>query len=245
LNRGIIYEDSVDMWCWAYLHEPSTKGVCAQDRIELWCMHGGVEPSRPKLNLLESDLVWKNRTIEKANGKKIIGCQVGATCRSREWPYEHWNELFRRLKHDYHIILFDVCYRWKEISVDGIELSIDRPWDETLGKLAACDLVITPDSGFYHLSGAIRRPTVGLFGCTSGIIISRPWRWEVETHDYLQLTHDELDKSQLYPECQPICYMRWERGWRGDRYRRDGEYCSVLKQLEPARVEKYVREKLR
>jgi ADP-heptose:LPS heptosyltransferase len=138
-------------------------------------------------------------------------------------------------------VLFDVCTRWhKEIQThSNLDHSIARPWPETIGKILACDLVITPDSGFYHLTGCFKKRTLGLFGCTSGQIMSETWNWDVRTHEYLQLRHDEIDYTSL-PKgkipCQPICYMRWERGWEGDRYRKQGQYCSLMLQLQPDRV---------
>ena len=185
LSRGINYQESVDCWCWAYLHEPATIGICCQDRVELWCEHGNVEPSRPVLKLLDSDKRW--RDFYRKKYLKLIGFQIGATCRSREWPFSYWSTLARIFRENgYQVILFDVCERWRgQIDEKLVEKSIGRPWPETLGKLAACDLVITPDSGFYHLTGALKIKCLGIFGSTSGQIISRPWNWEVKTHHYV------------------------------------------------------------
>lgn len=247
LARKITYKESHCCWCWAYLHEPRTEGVVCQDRIELWCEHANVEPCRPYLAPTISDLRFMKLYKKRHRNKKIIGFQVGATCRSREWPFSYWNELAKLLlREGLHVILFDVCHRWAgEITAD-IEKSISRPWPETIGKLLSCNLVVTPDSGFYHLAGALRIKTLGLFGCTSGQIISRPWNWEVRTHDYIQLEHNEINYSKLPEECQPICYMRYERGWRADRYRgKEKIYCELMNQITPDRVFSKIKEKLR
>ena len=244
LARGIAYQDSVDCWCWAYLHEPHTHGICCQDRIELWCEHGNVEPSRPRLFYLDEDLFWRDKY--RSRHPKLIGIQVGATCRSREWPFSYWSKLCELFRIEgFHVILFDVCERWRgQINTDSIEKSIGRPWPETIGKLAACNLIITPDSGFYHLAGVFKLPTLGIFGCTSGQIISRPWTWEDNTHHYIQLEHSQIDYDRLpkakdsksRQPCQPICYMRWERGWCASRYREKIMYCSLMEQLKPITV---------
>lgn len=245
LARSITYSISVDCWCWAYLHEPATQGICSSDRIELWCQRAGVEPERPALTLLESDLVWRDKCREKLGNSKVIGIQPGATCRSREWPYQYWDVLIELCQAaGIKVVLFDVCYRWQgQIQPrENLEFSISRPWPETLGRLAALDLMVTPDSGFFHLAGAIKKRSLGLFGCTSGQIISRPWNFGQHTHDYLQLRHSEIDYDMLPKAntsgvpCMPICYMQWCRGWDGDRYRKHNEHCSLLVQLGPDRV---------
>lgn len=238
LNRGINYDLSVNMWCEAYPHEANTQGICALDRVELWCNHAQVEVSRPVLNPTPLDFVVRDRYKKKFGGKKIIGIQIGATCLSREYPYHYTNILIKMLlKCNYHIILFDVCRRWqKVIDTSNCEESIRENWYSTIGKLLACDLLITPDSGFYHLSGCLKVKTLGLFGCTSGLIISRPWQMQEVTHHYLQLQHDEIDVSKLPPTCKPICYMRWERGWDAKRYRTQNNYCAIIEQLYPQKV---------
>lgn len=244
LNRGIIYQESHCCWCWAYKHEPSTGGLVCQDRIELWCQKASVEPSRPYLKLLPGDISWRDKYQKKYAGQKLLGIQVGATCRSREWPYEYWNRFINlAAEAGWRVLLFDVCYRWlKEIAPEthvNLELSINRPWPETLGKLAACNLIITPDSGFFHLAGCLALRTLGLFGCTSGVVISRPWNWEKPTHDYLEIPAEKIDYDTLPTEprpCQPKCYMRWERGWDSKRYREKNNYCALMSALTPDMV---------
>lgn len=244
LNRGIKYALSVNMWCEAYPHEAETQGLVCQDRVELWCKHACVDVSRPLLNPTNIDLLIRDNY--KAKYKKIIGWQVGATCLSREYPYYYTNQLLRMFKqYGYHVILFDVCRRWSHvIDASQCEVSIQEDWHRTIGKLLACDLVITPDSGFYHLAGCLGIKTLGIFGCTSGQIISRPWQIDKITHHYLQLRHDEIDKSKLPATCQPICYMRWERGWSSDRYRKQNKYCAIIEQITPERVFAKVKELL-
>lgn len=239
LYTGYHYDVSLEGWCPAYLHEPNTKGICCQDRTELWCSVGGLPITRPVLTPTPEDLVIRDRYLAKKKTKYIIGIQPGATCPSREWPYAYWDTLCQLLiNKDVHIILFDVCYRWREhIRTKEIEYSIDCSWPETIGKVLACDLIISPDSGFFHLAGALKKRALGLFGCTNGEIMSRPWCIGEKTAHYLQLRHEEIETNELPDGCIPRCYMRWERGWKADRYRSDEkDYCVLLKQLSPDRV---------
>lgn len=244
--HGIHYDITIDCWCPAYLHEPATEGICCQDRTEIWCKNGNVPVTRPRLELLTQD--YEVKAWYKKQYHKIIGIQPGATCPSREWPYPYWNELVKMLKEiGVHVILFDVCRRTQgEIDYSLLETSICDDWHKTLGRMAACDLIITPDSGFYHLAGAIGAKTLGIFGCTSGQIMSRPWQMEEYTHHYLQLRHDQIDASKLPKDCQPICYMQWCRGWSADRYRKQQGrgYCAIIEQITPEMVFQKVMELL-
>jgi ADP-heptose:LPS heptosyltransferase len=242
------YDATYDMWCPAYIHEPGTKGLVCQDRIELFCLNANVSPIRPFIKLIKKDLDVKDFYKKKYKNKKIIGIQVGATCPSREYPPYLWKELIFLLQSTglFHIIVFDVCTRHlKDLEIakynGKIETSINDTWANTLGRLASCDLIITPDSGFFHLAGCLKLKTLGLFGCTSGLVTSRIWNYEEETHYYEQLKHGEINFRLLPKSCQPICYMQWCRGWKADRYRSEKkDYCSLLKQISPKRVLKRI-----
>lgn len=239
LEVGIEYKDSIDCFCPAYLEEPATEGVVCQERTELWCSHGGVPLTRPKLTPLPQDLnVFENM---KNKYQKSVGIQVGATCRSREWPFENWGKLIKMFKREgYHVYLFDVCFRWTDfIDFKDVEAIVNGPWSSVIGRILSTDLMITPDSGFYHLCGALNQRTLGLFGPTSGQVISRIWNREDPTHHFLQVDHDSIDHDELPKTsssnrpCKPICYQRWERGWDSERYRQKGEYCALIKMLTP------------
>jgi len=235
----IDYDVTIDGWCPPYLHEPATNGLVNIDRTELWCRAGGVPFSRPYLEPTEQDFAFRD-TFKKFHPGVIVGIQPGATCRSREWPYRYWNEIARLLHGlGVTVVLFDVC--WRAVGSSAIEQkyivpSISENWVSTVGKLLACDLVITPDSGFYHLAGMLRKKCLGIFGCTNGEVISRVWSMEQKTGYHCQLSIDELDYSKLHKGCNPRCYMQWSRGWNGDRYRKEGKYCSLMEQLLPEMV---------
>lgn len=240
LDVGIKYDVTIDGWCPPYLHEPATQGLVAQDRVELWCRSAELPFERPYFVPTKEDFCSMEKYRKKHTGK-IIGIQPGATCRSREWPYRHWRTLLEKFKKDgIHVVLFDVCTRvFQEIPSNLFEPSINKNWTETVGKILATDLMVTPDSGFYHLSGMLKKKCLGLFGCTNGVVISRPWKMEQITGHYLQLEHDQIDYSKLPVQngcgipCNPKCYMQWCRGWDSDRYRKQGKYCELMEQLTP------------
>lgn len=247
LMTNIKYDITVDGWCPPYLHEPATEGICCRDRVELWCQEAGVDFCRPELLPTIRDVAAREKILGRTKKySAVVGIQPGATCRSREWPYNYWDQLIKLFaQENILVILFDVCWRWLQ-AIDpkqkNLEPSINLSWTETIGRILATDLMITPDSGFYHLSGCLKKKCLGIFGCTSGQIISRPWKFEKKTGHYIQLRHSEIDYDQLPKEngcgrpCKPICYMRWERGWDAGRYRTERKYCSLMQQITPEMV---------
>jgi len=238
LKRGISYDLTYDGWCPPYLHEPATKGLVNIDRTELWCRSANVDFCRPYFTPTQGDLFFAEETKKQFKGKKIIGIQAGATCRSREYPYKYWSWLIEKFHTlGIQVILFDVCRRgFKELPVSKFFASINQPWSLTVGRILATDLMITPDSGFYHLSGMLKKKCLGIFGCTNGEVISRVWQKEIKTGYFIQLKLKEVNYNDLPHKCKPRCYMRYERGWDARYYREQGNYCHLMTQLKPKRV---------
>lgn len=238
LQKEIKYDLTYDAWCPPYLHEPGTKGLVNIDRTELWCRSANLEPCRPYLMPTPEDLFFCKETKKKFQDKKIIGIQAGATCRSREYPYKYWNWLIKKFTScDFQVMLFDVCCRgFDELPTDLFFPSINENWPLTIGRILACDLMITPDSGFFHLSGMLQKKCLGIFGCTNGEVISRVWQMHEKTGYFIQLKLNEVNYNDLPNGCKPRCYMRWERGWQADYYRKQGNYCHLMTQLKPERV---------
>ncbi len=79
-----------------------------------------------------------------------LNCHVGPKWPTKLWPQSHWQELYRRLSERY-----AVC--WQQ-SLNSVRHYID--W------LASCRLIVTCDSLGLHMSLALRKKIVALFGST-------------------------------------------------------------------------------
>ena len=79
----------------------------------------------------------------------------------RDWPEEHYKELFKLLKPHFDIILLDHS-RNKIFSdvVDACGFSLRK----ALGILSQCDGLITVDTSLLHFGAAMEVPTVAIFG---------------------------------------------------------------------------------
>ena len=126
------------------------------------------------------------------------------------------------------------------------------PWPRLAAAVAECDLVISADSGIFHLAGALGVPALGLFGPTSGEIMCRPY----PTHTWITYdpgarcrsalapggdetpaARDETGGSSspaLIPGCRPPCYCRPSRGYSPDVCGKGG--CALLWHRSPAGI---------
>jgi ADP-heptose:LPS heptosyltransferase len=102
----------------------------------------------------------------------------------------------------------------------GAYPALRLPWPELAATIAACELVISVDTGIFHLAGALSVPTLGLFGPTSGEVMCRPYP-----------THSPVTSPERPPGCDPPCYGRPERGYSKDVCGRVG--CEVLRGVTP------------
>jgi heptosyltransferase-2 len=134
----------------------------------------GNQTNYPKLEVADSHN--GSRLIEKlsasAGGKPIVVMNPFASQRVKEWPLNHWMELAESL--DRSSVLVVMCCE----NDRGIELRAKLKPDsdvvlltgltlvDFMSLLALADVVVTNDSGPLHLSHALGKPTVAIFGPT-------------------------------------------------------------------------------
>ena len=122
--------------------------------------------------------------------KKLVGIHMGASSR---WPSKVWHKeelkkfIVSLVKEGYKIILFGGSNEIKnheklvsEIRSMGINICQNNP-KNTIKEFASlvdiCDIIVCADSLALHVSLALKKPTIGLFFCTSP--------WEVEDYNLL------------------------------------------------------------
>ncbi len=222
----------VDLFCPAYRHEVETSGAVTVDRVELFCRAAGVEPSTPRLVVPENARERARRELRRAFGKSdrerhaLVGLAPYATHATRSWLGRgRLIDLARALASlGYRLVMF---HSWKcprpgrdeaLASEVGAFPALKLRWPALAAFAAECDLMISVDTGLFHLAGAVGTPTVGLFGSTSGEIMCRPYP-----------THEFLMTSDAPPGCNPPCYGRRSRGYSSEVCGRVG--CELLWRL--------------
>ncbi|MEK6898351.1 MAG: glycosyltransferase family 9 protein [Nanoarchaeota archaeon] len=137
--------------------------------------HSSLFPSNKDRKYAE-DFVKKN----KITTEKLIGIHMGADSR---WPSKVWHENnlkeFIKLaeKENYQIILFagpneteEQKILKKELDESNIKVYANNPGNsfmEFVSLVKLCKAMICSDSFALHVSLAMKKPTIGLFFCTS------------------------------------------------------------------------------
>jgi Glycosyltransferase family 9 (heptosyltransferase) len=115
--------------------------------------------------------------------QRLIAIQPGAGDANRIWPAESFRAVASALTEDPGItVLFflseaEAHFRAPGFLPDRANLRwLCEPLDRALPRLAACDLLIGNDSGFYHLAVALGLKVVGIYGSRRG---ARRWAYRL------------------------------------------------------------------
>lgn len=108
----------------------------------------------------------------RAGGRKLIAINCGRTWAVREWSVDRWQQLVDLLHQTYDatVILFGIGGPTNEYTqLRGVQSFANHrvPAREVAALIAACDLVVSIDSGPVHLAGAVGTPVVGLYGAVN------------------------------------------------------------------------------
>ncbi len=106
-----------------------------------------------------------------------IALNVGASRAYKRWPLENWVELAQVLTQAGRSIVFvgdktdaeTVAQITPTLSANFVDLSGKTSLRELASVLAACDLLISGDSGPMHLAVAVGTRTVAIFGATNPV----------------------------------------------------------------------------
>jgi hypothetical protein len=204
LDRGLHYDLEYDMFCPAFCWgEVDTDGAVVEDRGRIWCRAAEVEFSTPVWHVGEPEREWAADWLANKglDPDKLVVTQPFGTTIVRNWPEAAWHELNRALiAEGWQVLNLDVCVRTK--GLPGI-----LEWRLSLTELGAvislARLMVSGDSGLFHVAGAVGTRALGLFGLTSGEIMCRGYP--------TSLTH--FIQGEQDGGCKPPCYGRLSRGW--------------------------------
>ncbi len=109
--------------------------------------------------------------------RPVVGFVVATSRREKNWKPERYAELASRLGRDLgaSCVLLGAATPHERAAADAILAAADpRPIDalgsglrNLLGLLEACDVVVSPDTGPFHMCVAMNVPAVGLYGFTN------------------------------------------------------------------------------
>jgi ADP-heptose:LPS heptosyltransferase len=126
----------------------------------------------PPKSLIDRTLSVTGLADCRAGGQKLIAINCGRTWPVREWSFDHWQQLVDLIHEtwDATIILFGIGGSQNEYTrLHGVRLFANHRLQahEVAALVAACDLVISIDSGPVQVAGAVGTPVVGLYGAVN------------------------------------------------------------------------------
>jgi heptosyltransferase-2 len=93
--------------------------------------------------------------------KKTIALGTHSAELYRDWPQENYEALIEKIKHKYNLVILHANRtEFYKGTIDACGL----PLRKAAGILAACDGLITVDTGLLHMAAALDIPTIALFG---------------------------------------------------------------------------------
>ncbi len=165
--------------CPAARIESRTRPRVKLSRIEIFAQAMKVKTSKlgrhelmPRYVLDESDRVIQQRFWEKHCPKDcpVIGVQLFSADSYKDYP--DMENLVQSLAQRCSVLVFDnkPIEGFVHANVAKVE---SRPLREAFALAAACDVLVTSDTAFVHLGGALNLPTICLYGPTDGDLFTR------------------------------------------------------------------------
>jgi glycosyl transferase family 9 (putative heptosyltransferase) len=122
---------------------------------------------RPRYVVSEPELNWRDRFFadRQIAGKFVVGVQPRTDESYRDVP--HMPHIVEALTRHASVLVFGTLFPGDARHPDVIETgALDLR--QAFALASGCDALVTPDSAFFHLAGALDLPCVGLFGPTDG-----------------------------------------------------------------------------
>ena len=197
--------------------------------VDLFAEAAGVELTEGKeltYAVKPEDTAWAEEHFPKRTSKRI-GVQLMASSPARTYPQDLMIEVVQSLMlhADLEVALFGPpgAIQLQENHPRVLNVAAQaKTFAQSAGVLAQCDVVLAPDSAIAHLAGALKLPTVALYG-------SFPWQARTAYAPTIRALQVSL-------ACSP-CH--WHG--RGSAFPPHGPCartgrCEVLAQIEPQRV---------
>ncbi|MDX7992013.1 ADP-heptose--LPS heptosyltransferase RfaF [Xenorhabdus littoralis] len=135
----------------------------------------------PKLTVNDEDIAESTAAFTIADHRPIIGFCPGAEFGpAKRWPHYHYAALAEELitQKGYQVLLFGSAKDHeagedirtllsRDARAECLNLAGKTSLEQAVNIIAACDAIVTNDSGLMHVAAALNRPLVALYGPSS------------------------------------------------------------------------------
>jgi len=124
----------------------------------------------PSSSLIEKTRVAYGLDSKTIGDRLLIGINPGPNWRVKEWEPAKWQKLIDRIHSEYAAVIIQFGTNKDDGLPDydnltGVKSLVSRlKGEELVALIAACDLIVSIDSGPVHVAGAVATPVIGLFG---------------------------------------------------------------------------------
>ena len=138
-----------------------------KSRVEIFAEATGVRNEittlKPSYYITDNERKWAQDFIAKTinSNKPKIAIGLRSAELYRDWPEEHFNELFLKLTPHFEIILLDHS---REYQFENVIDACGFPLRKAIAILEQCESLITVDTGLLHFGAALEIPTIAIFG---------------------------------------------------------------------------------
>ena len=234
---GVKFDRSIDLYCPAFDYEATQGREVEKDRIQVFCEAAGVWPcdALPRYFVRDEEdrdaRRWLAQVFRKAAPGPLVGLQPFSTDRARDWPEKYWVCLANGLEDaGCRVVVIDGCVgRTRRF---GRPRCVGKSIAFSAAVIAACDVMITPDSGLFHMAAAVDTRALGLFASQPGDVIARHYPLACV------LTPEARRLPGVFDRCSWPTPCVWRRPPECSRAQlaAAGRTCAALASVEPPRV---------
>jgi len=165
-NYNLIIE--LDNPCPCYIYESrnihNLKGI-TRPRVDLFCERAGVDPDNklPFVKVNEEESKWIDRFFKQTGAKKIkIAIAPVSFEMMKSWPIEKARKLVAMITKELNATVF--ILHDKPLDIQDVTGVYGYPLRKIIALVDKMNLIVSVDTGFIHLAGALQRPLIGLWG---------------------------------------------------------------------------------
>ena len=197
----------IDLYCPGHKHEVSSQDLPTYSRSQLFAVAAGAShclDAKPRWVVRQEEMDEARRLLDSQPAPWIV-LQPRSTCPARSLSILQSSPLTLGLSETAGTVFHLDCIQPRHPLPGKTMALIGLPWPVVAAIVSQAALVVAVDSALIHLAAALDVPTLGLFGPTTGRVVTASYPLAMA-----------LEGSGV--RCLQACHYHEARGW-------DKEFC--------------------